>query len=650
MRIDKIRFRVEVDAPDFPQQFGPADRPADVEHEVFQQAELAGSQRQVAIATSHHPLEPIQLQRAAPENPLHPGYRPAGERADAGQQLDQGKRLDQIIIGSRIETGRNVFWSVPPGEDQDGSDIALRPEGPRHGEAVRFWDLNIQDDEVRRRHTTGLFQGRTAVQRNLDGVRVLVQTLLEKTCGSFVVLDNQNLHGASGLVIYPKGPSPLPYSMTISARMQGLEFGDSDMLDGSLSALARSLRGSIILGIAADVREVQKTGLPFCNLTVGDFDPRQFPIPGVLFHGMTEALRSGETNYPPSDGLVALREAVSEYTRREHGVDYPITSILITAGGRPAIYAAFRCILNASDAVLYAVPSWNNDYYAEMIGARKVVVHTTADRHFQPTLDDLAPRLRGATLLCLCTPGNPTGTTLPVGSIREILQGVVEENARRSAQHERPLFVLYDLMYGSLLRPGTEQAHPLALVPEAAPWLVVIDGISKAFAGTGLRVGWAMGAPAVIARMKDFLGHVGAWAPRPEQVATAAFLRNPGAIAEFRATMDQALDERLSAAHQGFLAMQRDGLPVECVRPDGAMYVSLGLALVGSRVNGQVIQHNEALRRILLTGAGLAAVPFQAFGVPEDSGWFRLSVGAVSLADIEAMLPRVRRLLESVKS
>lgn len=436
--------------------------------------------------------------------------------------------------------------------------------------------------------------------------------------------------------------------MTTSARIHGLEFGDSAILDSGLSALAKGLRGSIILGIAADLREVQRTGLPFCNLTVGDFDPRHFPIPAGLLKGVTEALRSGETNYPPSDGIVALREAVVEYTRREHGVKYPVSSILITAGGRPAIYAVFRCILDEGDRVLYAVPSWNNDYYAEMVGARKVAVRASVARHFQPTLEDLAPHLEDATLLCLCSPGNPTGTVMSTESLREILARVVDENARRGEQHRRPLFVLYDLMYGSLLRPGVEQAHPLALVPEAAPWVVVVDGISKAFAGTGLRVGWVMGAPAVIARMKDFLGHVGAWAPRPEQVAAAAFLRDPEGIAEFRASMDRALDARLDAVYQGFTAMKRDGLPVDCVRPEGAMYVSLGLALVGKKVQGEVVSDNEALRRTLLTAAGLAAVPFQAFGVPEDSGWFRLSVGAVSLKEIEEMLPRVRTMLESV--
>jgi len=163
-------------------------------------------------------------------------------------------------------------------------------------------------------------------------------------------------------------------------------------------------------------------------------------------------------------------------------------------------------------------------------------------------------------------------------------------------------------------------------------------------------VGWATAAPAVIARMKDFLGHVGAWAPRPEQIATAAFLRDPAAIAAFRIGMHRALTERLEALSSGFSQLKASGFPVDCVRPQGAMYVSLQLDLVGRSVAGVRIADNEAIRRLLLERAGLAMVPFQAFGLQEESGWFRLSAGAVSVQDIRDMLPRVRAVLEAVQS
>src|SRR5262245_50497862 len=194
--------------------------------------------------------------------------------------------------------------------------------------------------------------------------------------------------------------------MTVTAPNPTLEFGDAAVLDGGLSAMARGLRGSIILGIAAQVREYAASGRPFCNLTVGDFDPRQFPVPAPLRDLAIGALERGETNYPPSDGVLALREAIAAYIAREHSVNLPVASVLVTAGGRPAIYAAFRCIVDPGDAVLFAVPSWNNDYYAEMVGARQIVVRARAERAFQPTRAELEPHLSQVKLLCLCSPGN----------------------------------------------------------------------------------------------------------------------------------------------------------------------------------------------------------------------------------------------------
>lgn len=433
--------------------------------------------------------------------------------------------------------------------------------------------------------------------------------------------------------------------MPTAAVPSALDFGDPRRLDAALSAFARSLRPSGVLKIAAEVRGLIAAGRPVCDLTVGDFDAAQFPIPERLQELVVKALAAGETNYPPADGLLSLRQAVTEYIAREHGVVYPLESVAITAGGRPAIYAAYRCLVDPGDTVLYTVPSWNNDHYVGFVGARTTAVPTSQENGFQPTAADFLPHLPKAALLCLCSPNNPTGTTLHPAVLRDILLAVVRENSHRGAAGRRPLFVLHDLMYGSLVFGGTSHPHPLALVPEMAPWLVTVDGVSKAFAGTGLRVGWAVGAPAAIVRIKEFLSHVGAWAPRPEQVATAAFLREPQAIAQFRAGMKEALVARLDALQQGFSALRQAGYPVDSVRPQGAIYLSLRVDLVGRKFDGVTIQDNEAIRKVLLERAGIAAVPFGAFGFPGEGGWFRLSVGAVSLEEIRGALARIEAML-----
>lgn len=424
-----------------------------------------------------------------------------------------------------------------------------------------------------------------------------------------------------------------------------LDFGDATSLAAGLSGLSRSLRPSGILKIAGEVRALAARGQPICNLTVGDFHPGQFPVPERLRRLVVAALEAGETNYPPTEGLPSLREAVAEYTGRTYGVTWPLESVLITSGGRPAIYGAYRCLVDPGESVLYAVPSWNNDHYTGFVNARPVVVTTRREAGFQPTLADLAPHLGEAALLCLCSPNNPTGTILRPGELGAILEAVVEENRRRDTTGRRPLFVLFDLMYGTLVFRGAEHPHPLQLVPEAAPWLVMVDGISKAFAATGLRVGWAIGHPAVISRMRDLLSHVGAWAPRPEQVATAAFLREPAAVEAARADLHEALTARLDALHEGFQVLKAAGLPADSVRPEGAIYLAARMALAGSRLDGVAIRNDEEARQVLLQRAGVAVVPFEAFGYRGEPGWFRLSAGAVSREEIAAALERIRALL-----
>ncbi len=425
-----------------------------------------------------------------------------------------------------------------------------------------------------------------------------------------------------------------------------LEFGERALVDRSLSDDAQGLVGSEILKIAGDIRALVAAGSPVCNLTVGDFNAKYFPIPAALADHLHEAVRAGETNYPPSDGVLALRKAITEFVSREWGVQYPVDSVLVASGARPILYAAYRCIVNPGDKVVYPVPSWNNNHYAYMSHAEDICIPTRAEHGFMPTLDQLAPHLSEARVLCLNSPLNPTGTLIGESQLRAITEAIVEENERRTAAGRRHLFLVHDQVYASLVFGSAKHHMPTALVPAAAPWVVSLDGISKAFAGTGLRVGWVLAAPALVSRMKSYLGHVGAWAPRPEQVAVAKFLRDASAVASFRQEMDGRVRERLNALFDGFEAMRKDGYDVECITPQGAIYLSLRLGLIGRTFEGRTIERNDEIRRLVLDEAGVGIVPFQAFGLQEETGWFRLSVGAVSLEEIAEMFPRLRALLD----
>ena len=414
-----------------------------------------------------------------------------------------------------------------------------------------------------------------------------------------------------------------------------------------VSALAAELTGSLILAIAAEVRAMAGAGKPICNLTVGDFSPSEFSIPASLLEGVVAALRAGHTNYPPSDGIETLRLSIKDFYARRLGLHYPISSVLVTAGARPAIYGAYRVLVDPGDRVVYPVPSWNNNYYTQLVAGKSVMVNVGAETNFQPTAALLRGALRGARLLVLNSPLNPTGTTLDADALGAISDVVLAENERRERDGgERPLYLLYDQVYWMLTFGDAAHVNPVSLRPAMERYTILIDAISKSFAATGLRVGWAIGPSDVIKRMSDVLGHVGAWAPRPEQTATAALLSDDAGIDSYHARMRVEVCRRLDALSAVLRALADEGFPVEATSPQGAIYLSARFALAGRRTpGGERLQTNESVRRYLLQSAGLAAVQFQAFGSSDESGWFRLSVGAVSVADIEALLPRLREAL-----
>lgn len=420
--------------------------------------------------------------------------------------------------------------------------------------------------------------------------------------------------------------------------------------EAGLSAMALGLVGSEILKIAAQVRALVAEGQPVCNLTVGDFAPKHFPIPSALSTELVRALEAGETNYPPSDGMPELRRAVQREYRERLGLDYSIDSIVIASGARPCIYATYRAVLDPGETVVYPVPSWNNNHYVHMARARGVEVAVSRESNFLPTAEILWPHVRDARLLVVNTPLNPTGTVMAEDEVRALGRLLVEENARRKRIGARPLYLMYDQVYRSLTFRGVRHETPVHLVPECAPYVVLVDAISKSFCATGLRVGWIAAPAAVAARMRDILGHVGAWAPRAEQVATAKLLDNRAAVDAFHASMLAQVSTRLEALYNGLEGLRAKGQPIEAIEPQGAIYLTVRFALAGRRTPaGKALETNEDVRVYLLEKAGFAIVPFQAFGVRDETGWFRLSVGAVSMAEIESALKRLADALDALR-
>jgi aspartate aminotransferase len=420
---------------------------------------------------------------------------------------------------------------------------------------------------------------------------------------------------------------------------------------GRVSSNAASLVGSEILKIASEMRALRAGGRALCDLTVGDFDPRQFPIPEGLRDAVASALLRGETNYPPATGMPELRQAVQRFYARDLGLQYPLESVLIAGGARPAIYCLFRTLCDPGDRVVFPVPSWNNNHYVQLVQGCQVPVECTPGERFLPTAAALREQLAGARLLCLNSPLNPTGTLFEPAVLEEICAAVLDENAARQRRGERPLYLMYDQIYWQLCFGDSEHVTPPGLVPEMARYTVMIDGISKCFAATGLRVGWAVGPADILGRMSAVLGHVGAWAPRAEQLATVEMLDDAAAMGVYLETFKRGIESRLDRLHAGFQAMKAAGLPAESIPPMGAIYLTARLHPFGRRTptpQSTEIVTNEDVRRYVLEAAGIGVVPFQAFDFPHEDGWFRLSVGAASEADIDAALPRLAEALRQL--
>ncbi len=406
----------------------------------------------------------------------------------------------------------------------------------------------------------------------------------------------------------------------------------------AVTPLLNSLQPSAILALAAQVRKLKAAGREICDLTVGDFSSKQFPIPAALQQAIVDALQAGHTNYPPSDGVPELKDAVARLFRRDLDLDYPSSSVVIAGGARPLLYACWRLFVDPGERSVSFVPSWNNGYYAHLTQADHRFVRTSASDNFFPTVEMVRAELPGTRLLMLNSPLNPTGTAIDPEVLRGIAQAVVEENHRR--QGARPVMLCYDQVYWMLTFGQTRHYNPVALVPEVAPYTIQVDALSKGFAATGLRVGWGVLPSYLAPRMSGFLGHVGAWAPRAEQIASAWLLDHPDVCATYHQTMRAGVEARLQTLYKGIQGMKARGLPVDAIEPQGGIYLSFYAGLIGRGFDS-----NQAIASFLIDEAGVAVVPFQAFDLEENSGWFRMSVGAVGLSELDGALERIEAAL-----
>lgn len=390
-------------------------------------------------------------------------------------------------------------------------------------------------------------------------------------------------------------------------------------LSRKLSAIAESAT----LKVDAKAKALQAAGRPVISYAAGEPD---FATPEFIVEAAAEALRDpANFRYTPAAGLPVLREAIAAKTARDSGLDVAPSQVIVTNGGKQAVYQAFQAVVNPGDEVLLPAPYWTT--YPEAIALADgvpVEVFAGADQEYKVTVDQLeAARTDRTTVLVFVSPSNPTGAVYTAEETRAIGAWALEHG----------IWIISDEIYQNLVYEGTRAVSIVEAVPEVAGQTILVNGVAKTYAMTGWRVGWMVGPADAIKVAGNLQSHLSSNVNNIAQRAALAALSGPQDEAEsFRVAFDRR--RRLIVAELSKI----DGVVVP--NPLGAFYVYPDVrGLLGRTWGGVTPQTSLELADLILERAEVAVVPGEAFG---PSGYLRLSY---ALGD-DALLEGVSRLQE----
>jgi aspartate/methionine/tyrosine aminotransferase len=367
-----------------------------------------------------------------------------------------------------------------------------------------------------------------------------------------------------------------------------------------------AIQESQTLAVDARAKALKAAGEPVIGFGAGEPD---FPTPAHIVDAAVAACRDAKYHrYSPTSGLPELRSAIAMKTKRDSGVDVHPQQVLVTNGGKHAVYNTFQVLLDPGDEVLLPAPYWTS--YPECIalaGGTSVVLPTTETSGFRVTVEQLDAACTERTkALLFVSPSNPTGAVYPAAEVRAI-----GEWAR-----DRGIFVITDEIYEHLVYGGHQFASILALVPDLADRCIILNGVAKTYAMTGWRVGWMIGPRDVIDAAINLQSHSTSNVSNVAQVAaTAAVEGDLDAVAEMRHAFER----------RGQLMFKLlSGIPgVSVLEPEGAFYCFPSFeGVLGRDIGGKRPQTTLELCEVLLDVAKVAIVPGEAFGAP---GYARLS-------------------------
>jgi aspartate aminotransferase len=392
-----------------------------------------------------------------------------------------------------------------------------------------------------------------------------------------------------------------------------------------VSARISAIAESATLAVDAKAKAKKAAGEDVVGFGAGEPD---FPTPSPVVAAAAAACAEPRFHrYTPVGGLPELREAVAVKTARDSGWEVATSQVLITNGGKQAVYEAFATLLDPGDEVLLPAPYWTT--YPEAIklaGGVPVEVVTTEDQGYRVTVEQLeAARTERTKVLLWCSPSNPTGA---VASPEE-----VEQIGRWALEHG--LWVVADEIYEHLVYGGARHVSMPVAVPELADTCVVLNGVAKTYAMTGWRVGWLIGPADVVKAATNLQSHATSNVSNVAQVAALEAVR--GDLSSV-ATMREAFDRRRQT-----MVRMLDAIPgVTCPEPHGAFYAYPSVkGVLGRTLRGRTPRTSVELAELVLDEVGVAVVPGEAFGTP---GYFRLSY-ALDDADLEKGVSRLADLL-----
>ena len=393
----------------------------------------------------------------------------------------------------------------------------------------------------------------------------------------------------------------------------------------AISQRALGVAESATMAISAKAKELKAQGEPVIGYGAGEPD---FPTASSIVEAAREAaLDPRYHRYSPVAGLPELREAIAAKTLRDTGWDVDPGRVVVTNGGKQAVYLAFQTLVDQGDEVLVPAPYWVT--YPESVklaGGVAVAVPTDETTGFTASVEHLEAALTDRTkALVFVSPSNPTGAVYPRALMAEIGAWAAD----------RGIWVLTDEIYEHLIYDGGE-AHSMPVVaPEIADRTVVVNGVAKTYAMTGWRVGWLIGPPSVAAGASRVQSHLSSNVANVSQMAALAALRGSlDVVVEMRNAFEQRRDTMVQ--------MLNDVPGVECAVPGGAFYAFPNMTgLLGRPLNGRTAATTLELAALLLEEIQIAMVPGEAFGAP---GYARFSF-ALSDSDLVEGLSRLQALV-----